>query len=183
MRVPQTIATNDSEVARAFCRDVGRVVVKSLSSPRAILGGVEHILFTTAVPEDDFDALADGVNVVPVIVQQHIEKRLDLRVTVVGSRVFAVAIHSQHCAGARVDWRAASETELVEELYELPEEVEASCHRLCGALGLSFGAIDLALDTDGNHWFFEVNPNGQWAWLQVKNAVPISKAIADYLCG
>jgi glutathione synthase/RimK-type ligase-like ATP-grasp enzyme len=46
-------------------------------------------------------------------------------------------------------------------------------------LGLRFGAFDFVLDHSMNYWFLEVNPNGQWAFIERETGIPISKAIAD----
>jgi hypothetical protein len=34
---------------------------------------------------------------------------------------------------------------------------------------------------EGEWVFLEVNPNGQWAWLQDETGLPIASAIADAL--
>ncbi len=44
-----------------------------------------------------------------------------------------------------------------------------------------FGAIDLVVDKNNNHYFLEINPNGQWAWLEKLLDFPISKTIVDHL--
>ena len=46
---------------------------------------------------------------------------------------------------------------------------------------LGFGAIDLIQDRDGAHWFLEINPNGQWAWIETRTGQPIATAIVDWL--
>jgi len=47
---------------------------------------------------------------------------------------------------------------------------------------LRFSAIDLVEATDGDFWFLEANPNGQWAWIEQRTGAPVSAAIATALC-
>jgi glutathione synthase/RimK-type ligase-like ATP-grasp enzyme len=47
--------------------------------------------------------------------------------------------------------------------------------------GLNYGALDLILTPDGRHVFLEVNPVGEFFWLERCPGLPISKAIADIL--
>ena len=42
--------------------------------------------------------------------------------------------------------------------YELPEEIATKCVQLTQALGLVFGAIDLAVQ-DETYYFLEINPH------------------------
>lgn len=180
-RVPGTIVTNSSARARAFATRLGgRLAVKALGASRVVVGNEERILFTTVLAGDEFELL-DDAELAPFILQEFVEKTADVRVTVVGERVFAVKLDSQAVPGAAVDWRAAETLDVPHSPYQLPAPVEAACVRVCKLLGLHFGAIDLAIDAAGDHVFFEINPNGQWAWLQIVTGLPIAAAIADLL--
>ncbi|MDQ3698554.1 MAG: hypothetical protein M3373_11110 [Gemmatimonadota bacterium] len=66
---------------------------------------------------------------------------------------------------------------------QLPEKVEALCVELLTELNLCFGAIDIVRAPDGEYVFLEINPNGQWAWVEERTGLPISDAIADLLTG
>ena len=50
---------------------------------------------------------------------------------------------------------------------------------LVKALGLCFGAIDLVLTPDGRYVFLEINPSGQWEWIESLTGLPISEALCD----
>ena len=52
---------------------------------------------------------------------------------------------------------------------------------LCRSLGLRYGAADLILSTEGEYVFLEVNPGGQFLFVEIQAGVPISDAIADAL--
>jgi glutathione synthase/RimK-type ligase-like ATP-grasp enzyme len=95
-------------------------------------------------------------------------------VTLVGREVFAAAVDSQVTAATRQDWRRER---LPFRAYELPTVVADKCVALMQALQLRFGAIDLIKSTDGQYYFLEINPNGQWAWVELDCGLPISRAL------
>jgi glutathione synthase/RimK-type ligase-like ATP-grasp enzyme len=59
--------------------------------------------------------------------------------------------------------------------------VEERCVRLVAQLGLCYGAIDLVLTPDGRYIFLEINPNGQYLWIERMTGLPITEAICDLL--
>jgi len=65
--------------------------------------------------------------------------------------------------------------------FELPKTIADKCVKLTKKLGLCFGAIDLALIKDGSYIFFEINPNGQWGWLEEKTDLPMRSALLNML--
>ena len=96
--------------------------------------------------------------------------------------MFAVEIHSQEYEEARVDWRKGNMTHLPHQLHHLPPSIENKCTALVKKLGLAFGAIDLILTPEGKYVFLEINPNGQWAWIQqLCPDIPLRETLADLL--
>ena len=67
------------------------------------------------------------------------------------------------------------------EAIELPADIVDKCRALTKALDLRYGAIDLIADRDGRYWFLEINPNGQWAWIERRTGLPLASAIVDEL--
>jgi hypothetical protein len=119
--------------------------------------------------------------VAPVTIQEYIPKKLELRITVLGDRVFPCAIYSQEGAShVQVDWRHDTEA-LRHEPYVLPSEIEAKCLALMRRLGLQFGAIDLIVTPSEEYVFLENNVDGQWLWVQDKTGMPIAETLADLL--
>lgn len=177
--VPQTLVSNSFSEIRQFA--TGRTVIgKPLRQALITSSSTEQVIYTTRLPEIA-EADREAISAAPAIYQTEIAKQRDLRVTVIGERVFAVAIDSQSRSETVTDWRRGSVPDLAHELVELPADIEALCVRLVQQLDLRFGAIDLVLDTEGRHWFLECNPSGQWAWIENRTGAPISSAIVDEL--
>ena len=183
--VPRTLITNDPAAVRDFAASCpGRVVTKMMSSFAVYdAGGREHVVFTNELRPEDLADLS-GLRLCPMTFQERVEKAAELRVTVVGRRVFTASVNSGASARAADDWRRDG-LGLVEawEEDELPREVEGALLRLMDACGLNYGAADFIRTPDGRHVFLEVNPSGEFFWLERRPGLPISAAIADLLHG
>jgi hypothetical protein len=120
-------------------------------------------LFTTRV---DTDQLSPEV---PWFIQECIMAETDVTVQVVRDRVFAFELDRRPFMAQTVDWRelAADETSGEWRPHALPEDVEQNVFAFMDKLGLHFGRLDFLLAEDVYH-FLEVNPNGQWGWLDVE---------------
>lgn len=119
-----------------------------------------------------------------MIVQPLISKKHDLRVTVVGTTVFAVAIDSQKHPKTSVDWRRADLNDGIELHYypvAIGYEMERRCIDLNEKLGLRFSCIDFVVTPNDELTFLEINANGQWAWLEQFAGVNLRDAIIDEL--
>jgi glutathione synthase/RimK-type ligase-like ATP-grasp enzyme len=176
LRIPGTLMTNDPDEARKFvdARGYRDVVYKSFSSTE------EEWRETRLLKEDEL-GLLDHVQHAPVIFQHYVEARYDLRITAVGDRLFPAAIHSQQ-TGYKVDCRidiAAAEIEPV----DLPEEISVKLLALKQRLGLTYGAIDMRLTPSGDYVFFEINPAGQFMYIEAATGLPIASALAAELSG
>jgi hypothetical protein len=174
LRIPTTLMTNDPDEARKFvdARGYRRVVYKSFSS-------TEQEWRETRLLREEELHLLDHVRHAPVIFQHYVDARYDLRVTAVGDRLFPAAIHSQQTeypADCRIDIGRAKI-----EAVEIPDDVEERLLELKRRLGLVYGAIDLRLTPSGDYVFFEINPGGQFMYIEGATGLPISAALADEL--
>jgi len=180
LTVPPTLITNDLESARAFQRRHGRIICKPLHD--GVISGRlgDHHLYTQCLAPDALD-LVHNLGPEPFLFQVLVDKAADIRVTVVGDRVFACRIDSQATRKTTIDWRRGAGVDLPHEEHQLNEETSRQVLRLVELFGLRFAAIDLALDQKGQYTFFEINPNGQWAWIEQITGQPLAAALADEL--
>ena len=178
--IPRTLVTNIPAEANAFVSSVGSAIVKPLSSGH-LSDDPPRLVYTSPLStESDLNSVAFA----PHLLQECILKTADIRVTVVDRQVFACRIASQKYPETALDWRRASNEDLTLDytLIDLPQSVEGACVSLVQALGLRFGAIDL-VERAGGFTFLEINPNGQWAWIEQRTTAPISVALATALIG
>jgi MvdD family ATP-grasp ribosomal peptide maturase len=184
LETPRTLITNDPEAVRAFAETCERgMITKMLSSFAIHEDDAEKVVFTNPVTKEDLNDL-DGLKLCPMTFQEQVSKVVELRVTIVGERVLAAAIDSQSSARAAHDWRRDGARLLNEwQPYELPPEVEEKLLRLMDHFELNYGAADFIVTPEGRHVFLEVNPSGEFFWLELSRGLPISSAIADLLLG
>lgn len=179
---PKTIITNDPEKVRRFYRECGgKVVFKAIQGELLDYGEKSFSIPTTLITDKHLKGI-DLVKHTPALFQEFIEKAYELRITVVGDKIFPVKIEPLTDISHAVDWRYP---ELMDKLsYSrtvLPENISTFCFLLLQQLRLSFGAFDFAVGKNGEVYFLEINPNGQWYWLEDRTGLLISDAIADML--
>jgi glutathione synthase/RimK-type ligase-like ATP-grasp enzyme len=182
-RTPKTLTTSSAQAAAAFITEVGTVVTKSMASTLPVVNDKVYYFYTTKLRAGETHDFS-GLHVAPSIFQEAIDAALDLRITVVGEQVFAASIADpgQVDEPAIRDWRRNYTAGAVRcKRYNLPPKLKRQCIALTKALGLTYGAIDLILDTKGDYWFLEINSNGQWAFVEEDTGLPIGKAIAELL--
>ncbi|MFF9772877.1 ATP-grasp ribosomal peptide maturase [Streptomyces sp. NPDC013978] len=170
--VPPTLVTNDPVEAREFIRDQGEAIFKTLRWTPYTRDGVPVTGWAAPVTAAEID---DSVRVTPHLFQARVDKVADLRVLIVGPRTFAVRINSE-----LLDWRK-DYSALTYTVERLPDRVDKALHAYLDRLELVSGSFDLAVDRAGNYWWLELNPNGQWGWLETETSLPMSAAFADLL--
>lgn len=116
----------------------------------------------------------------PIIIQEFLNPKVDCRVTYVQGKLFPVKI-LHHGKGIYGDWRVRK-NELEYVPFLLPSNVSLAICNLMEKLKLRFGGIDMAI-VDDKFIFIEVNPTGEWGWLEVNTGMEISRTIKQALCG
>jgi len=174
LRLPHTCITNDPHEARRFIdgRGYRDVVYKAFSA-------LPNEWRETRILKPEELGLLDNVRYAPVIFQEYIQAEYDLRVTVVGDHIFPAAIYSQE-TDYPVDFRMEI-NDVRMEAVELPEEVNTRLHQLMARLGLVYGAIDMRLTPTGEYVFLEINPAGQWLFVEEVTKQPIAETLAALL--
>ena len=181
---PNTIITNEATELSTFCEcQGGTIVVKTIKGHFFRRDDREEsfVIYTNPVSTDLLNLYKDDIRLAPVMAQEYVPKKLELRVTIVGKQIFACAIHSQESERTKHDWRRYDFEKVKHEPYQLPPELEKKLLQLMDVWGLSFGAIDMILTPDDRYVFLEINPNGQWGWIEQLTGMPISLAIAELL--
>lgn len=179
LTTPRTLLTSDPNQARIFCQAAEQgVVYKPLSAANIVTGDEVQLVFTSKVSTADLDD-AD-LSLTMNLFQEWVPKRYDARVTVVGQRLFGVAIHAAS-SDAYVDWRT-DYSSLSYEPVDLPVRVSNGILAYMKRFDLLYGAFDFAVTDD--HWYFlECNANGQFGWLEAETGLPVTAAMADLLVG
>ena len=152
-------------------------IVKSLDT--ALFYEDDKEMFTYSTMIEGKDLLSSEIQLAPIITQECLSPKCDIRVTFVNNRMFPVAITEDGMI-LEGDWRKSNKDNLTYTCVKLPRNIENQLMIIMKKLSLSFGGIDLALVGD-TYYFIEVNPTGEWGWLTSCANLPIDKAIVDTL--
>jgi hypothetical protein len=176
--VPVTAITNDHASLSNDARFSGSIILKSVDT--ALFRDDEYNLFPYSSIATLCDWKDDDFVSAPVTCQQLLRPKLDLRVTVVGDTMHCFRI-VENGIGIDGDWRLRPKDRLSFEPHQLSLNDQNRCLNLIRSLGLSFAAIDLAETKDGL-FFIEVNPTGEWGWLNGPSG-EIERSICGLLNG
>lgn len=183
LTIPETCMTNNPEQARQFILKHKNVIGKMQTGFAIYEDGVENVVFTNVIDEDKLEEL-DSLQHCPMQFQTRLEKKKELRVTVVGQDIYAFEIDSQKSEAAKIDWRKDG-LNLIDQWVEtqLPREIELKLLELLDVYHVDYGAIDIILTPEDEYYFIEINAAGEFFWLDnLTDGNLISKSIADLLC-
>lgn len=150
-------------------------IVKSLDTALFYDGKKEYFTYSTIVSGNEL--FESNLVQAPVIIQQYIEDKIDLRATVIDNQIFCVSI-TENNNSIVGDWRKNPKEKLSYSKIDLPNDICDKIIKLMNKLQLNFGGIDFALVND-KYYFIEINPTGEWGWLVRSANLPIDKAIVD----
>ncbi len=175
LEIPSTLITNNPEEVTQFVSQYGieNTVYKAFTATE--LNWRETRLFD---PQEL--NLLDNLRFAPVIFQEYIPAQFDLRITIIGDDVFAASIYSQETS-YKVDYRMDMHSARIEP-YSLPMDPQERFKRLMNHLGLVYGAIEMMLTPEGRIIFLEINPAGQWMFIEEHTKQPITESFSKLLC-
>lgn len=168
--IPDTLITSNPNKAKDFwshCQN--QMVIKAL-----MLSSTEDTMIYTNEVTEELMSKIERIKTSPVILQKLVQKKYELRITVVGDIIFPARVESKN----KIDWRKSA-TSFVS--CNIPSSVKQKCFQLVKMLGLQYGCIDMIVTNDNDYTFLEINPNGQWQFVEEQTNMPISKAIARLL--
>ena len=182
LKIPETLVSNDSdEINRFIEKNVGKVIAKPISHG-SIGKNEEAAIFANSLEEYKGKIAPEDIRVSPFIIQELIEKVGDIRLTVFGQTVFAYKIvTSDTKKSIMMDWRKHEPQELAYVRCEPPVSLLDSIFNFMNRLNILYGAFDFCLSENGDWTFLEVNPSGQFAWLEIATGDRMVDALIDLL--
>jgi hypothetical protein len=163
VRIPITRIMNSPEDAHQFANG-RRLVAKALSS------GIGIAPFAAELTADDLDKVAGC----PTMLQELVEAEADLRIVVVNDQAWVW----RRSRSSAVDWRSEDPEGRGFQQVEMPGAGDLAV-KMTSALGLTMGVHDW-LETNDGPVFLEVNPQGQWLFLNGAREM-VAPAVARHL--
>jgi len=184
LHIPRTLVTNSIDEAEKFVlSEKNGVVVKPLASGFIERASPEHdtVIYTREFKKEHRQYLKE-IRFCPVLFQEMIPKVIDVRVTMLDGIIVATGIRASESDGTqRLDIRRDNMSDAEYLVLEPPCCVSAAMRLLIQSYGLRFAALDFGVTKSGQWVFFEVNPNGQWAWLDLYGKTDIASIFISRL--
>ena len=136
-----------------------------------------YSVYTRRVTAESIDE--GSVQSCPVLLQEEIPRSADIRATFIGSQCFVAEIKGE---ASLVDWRDPDLSVCYSE-STLSDAAQAMCRAMLKKLGLRYGAFDFVRRPDGELVFLEINPTGEWAWLEERLGFPMRDAFIQLFFG
>jgi hypothetical protein len=168
LRVPRTLISQDPTVARAFCeREDYNVVIKPVRGHK-----LAPVLTGMATPEILMET--SRIRLSPSIYQEYIHGSRHLRINCFGDTCHSYALDTD-----QLDWRfpLTAEASPVEIDSDLAVLLVAFVRRL----GLRMGCLDVKLTPDDEPVFLEINPQGQFLFLDGLCGTDLLGRFAEFL--
>lgn len=166
-RIPETYVGRDLEEMRAFVREVGRVISKPFYPQNLFYQGDNYKTYTSLFTLADLEPFAETRY--PVLLQEAVADKVDIRVGIVGQKVFATEIRLPESDEGEtiLDFRHFVVLDTYDrqggaryQAHDLPEPVRERCLGFARASGLQYAMIDLLLTPGGEYVFLECNTKG-----------------------
>lgn len=180
---PPTLVTNNRAESLKYVESWKQAVMKSFSG--TLIRGKEgdsppcYGAMTVAVSGEVVQKAQDAqFKACPHMLQAAIQKSYEVRIVVVGERLFPFSINSQEKEYTKTDWRYGNYTLDFKET-SIPDEIRKKILRFMKMFDLFSGSFDFIVDEEGNYHFLECNQDGQWLWLDDVVNGKIADAFAD----
>ena len=177
-QVPRTLVSADVGMLRRFASgNAAGTIFKPIFHGMFFDGLSCHSVYTRRLDVETLDAAS--LSACPILLQEEIPRIADVRATFIGRHCFVADIRGD---ASLIDWRAP-DAAVEYAVSSLDDTTVALCRQMLAELGLVYGAFDFVRMPSGNLVFLEVNPTGEWAWLEDKLSFPMRDAFIEVFYG
>ncbi len=167
--IPTSFIGNDNETMKGIADK--KTIIKPVSTGK-VYREDECEIYQTSYFED----FEEDISLTPVYVQEYIKKSFEVRITIIDGKIFPIKIESED----KVDWRRECNRNKYS-IIDVPEDILRKSLKILEDFRLAFGAFDYIVNEKKEWVFLEVNPNGQWHWLEKELQLNISDEIVQFL--
>ena len=182
--IPNTLISNTPDDIARFVDDVGgECIVKPFNNMTWIENDkAQSYLPTTLITKKHVEKHLESLSYCPMIFQERIKQKHEIRVTVFGHTVLAVKMMKKQVIDNTVDWRLDIGGEnMIVEAFELPNDLKEKCIEINTQLELVYSTFDIAVDEQGNYIFYEVNNAGRFLWKEELAGLPMTNVFCDFI--
>ena len=184
-KVPDTCYANYKSAFENLCSKHEMLSLKTINNDSIFVEGEKEYVFYSqkCTSADLMKQAPEAFSQTACYLQNYIDKKYELRITVCCNDIVACKIDSQiqgETTG-KIDWRQGYDYNLRQEIVEIPDSVKELCLSYLKKMKLNFGCFDFIVTPDDEYIFLECNPNGQWLWIELETGFDISEIVARNL--
>jgi ATP-GRASP peptide maturase of grasp-with-spasm system len=181
LNIPNSFVTNNLSFLKSLVND-DSLITKPISEGIGIVKDGKRITtFTNIV---DINKVAKEVEeyMIPSLFQSLIEKEYEVRTFYFFEKCYSIAIFSQKDEKTKIDFRDYNnETPNKMSRYKLPDQIEEKVKILMNQLDMNSGSIDFIRDKKGEYTFLEINPIGQFDFVEIKGNYNLAEIVSNKL--
>jgi hypothetical protein len=169
LSVPATLVSQNPQAIRQFCaeRDL-QVAIKPLS-------GISKVAISTTVVSKELLQADRSLQLSPAIYQELLLGQRHLRI-----HAFGADFHTALITCEALDWRYDLSNSTVES-YQLPAKTQSQLREFMRLSGLRMGIFDMKLGANDEPIWLEVNPQGQFLFVEGLSDLKLADTFADFL--
>lgn len=181
--IPDTLITNEIRYVRNFYSLHSKeIIMKTINNHSIEFDGRIYSRYTRPLNDDSISKFKNYL-IAPFIFQRRIKCSYELRVTVIGDRIFVAKLDRNLPLDKSFIPYHGIFNQSITEYLELPNDFKKRCIKYVDSLGLKYGALDFIVDLEGRIFFLEINTTGDWYWIEKQTGMPITKAMIDLFMG
>lgn len=178
LNIPGTLVTNRKQELSEFLKNnnIDSFIVKSIGENLNLVidNEISYYQPVKLLNKNDVPGIPDKF--LPTIFQEAIQKKYDLRLFYIHEKLYCMAIMSDD-----IDFRLSYERNRYLP-FNVPDSTRKSVIKFMHKLGLNIGSLDLIMDMNDEVYFLEVNPTGEYDFMEKHCNYNIPKIIANQLC-
>jgi hypothetical protein len=180
LKIPETLITNNCSDAKNFLTNFKDVIVKTIAGYGVKKDGGFESIYTNKMTIEK-ERFLNSLPLSPVCFQRDIEKKFELRITIVYPQIFTCRIDSQNTERTMVDWRRYDIKNTPHLIYDLPQDFGNKLLKMMEYYNIHFASFDVVVTPKNDMVFLEMNPNSQWVWIELLTGLPITDTLIDRL--
>jgi len=179
--VPEYIFTSQKQEMIKFYKRHKKIITKPASNAVFIRkNNFVYKQYTSIVKLKELNHIS--LSSIPTFLQKYIEKTFEIRVFFHKNTFYSAAIFSQNNKKTKIDFRVYDDSfpnKIIP--YNLDNETKRKIITFCKKIKINSGSLDFIKSSDGNLYFLEINPFGQFAQVSYPCNYIIEREIAKYL--
>lgn len=176
--IPITLVSDNLQIINNFLLDQP-CITKPLGEVMSIMDSNKFLDLSTAQLLSVKDS---SENLLPSLIQNNIEKWIELRVFILHNEIYAMAMFTQSNDKTKLDYRNYDRNKMNRRVpFDLPQYIIVKVRKFMVISGLDTGSMDIIVTKRKEYVFLEINPAGNIEMLSESCNYYIERQISKHI--